>query len=438
MARFVSPQGRVLDPAMWHHRVGAGQERGGTGDNRTGGVDHVVDHHGDLSLDVADHRRYVHLALSGTNLVEDGEVAAEHLSEASGQLRAPGIRRNADQLPRAPGDRGSLGPSGRCGPRLGSEVPAGVQSASCAAHAPRQRPPALRRNDRRELGVTAHMQHWDLTAANEGSRTGPRVLFSTPEARGVVMDLAQDEEMGDHQVRERALIHILRGSVTCMSGVDTTTCVEGTLTVFEPGEPHRLRALQPTHVIVNVDENEAGTVDALRGFVPHIVVTHPNAPEDNLALYALMGALFGAESRAEELCESLRRELAACREKKWLREQALYLIWKAPWMTIAADTYIARTLAYVGWDVTTPPGGWAGSARYPKVDDIVAAANSVDRVLLSTEPYLFTEDDAASLRAQVAVPVQRIDAEMTSWYGSRAIPGLAYLRRLRAASAIRA
>ena len=51
--------------------------------------------------------------------------------------------------------------------------------------------------------------------------------------------------MGDHQVRERALIHILRGSVTCMSGADTATCVEGTLTVFEPGEPHTLRALRP-------------------------------------------------------------------------------------------------------------------------------------------------------------------------------------------------
>jgi hypothetical protein len=55
------------------------------------------------------------------------------------------------------------------------------------------------------------MQHWDLTAANEGSRTGPQVLFSTPEARGVVVNPAQDEEMGDHQVRERALVQVLRG-----------------------------------------------------------------------------------------------------------------------------------------------------------------------------------------------------------------------------------
>jgi hypothetical protein len=195
-----------------------------------------------------------------------------------------------------------------------------------------------------------------------------------------------------------------------------------------------LHALRPTHVIVNVDENEAGAVDAMRGFVPHIVVTHPNAPEDNLALYALMGTLFGAERRAAELSTLLRQELDACRQSPWPGERVLYLIWKDPWMTIAADTYIARTLARVHWDVTTPRGGWAGAARYPQIDDIVAAANAVDRVLLSTEPFLFSEAHAQDLRTQVAPPVQLIDAEMTSWYGSRAIPGLAYLRALRRAA----
>ena len=94
------------------------------------------------------------------------------------------------------------------------------------------------------------MQQWDLTAGNEGGRTGPRVLFSTSEARGVVIDLAQDEEMGDDQVRERALIHVLRGSVACTSATNNATCGEGTLVVFEPGEPHSVRALQPTRLLL--------------------------------------------------------------------------------------------------------------------------------------------------------------------------------------------
>jgi hypothetical protein len=57
-------------------------------------------------------------------------------------------------------------------------------------------------------------------------------------------------------------------------------------------------------------------------------------------------------------------------------------------------------------------------------------------VLLSSEPYPFSEADAAALRQRYpAVQIDLIDAEMTSWYGSRAIPGLRYLRELRSLSA---
>jgi quercetin dioxygenase-like cupin family protein len=94
------------------------------------------------------------------------------------------------------------------------------------------------------------MQHWDLTAALDGDRTGPRVLFSTPEARGVVIDLEQGDELGDHQVRERALVHVLRGSVSCVSGADSATCPAGSLVVFEPGEPHSVLAVLPTRLLL--------------------------------------------------------------------------------------------------------------------------------------------------------------------------------------------
>src|SRR5215469_6170862 len=52
-----------------------------------------------------------------------------------------------------------------------------------------------------------------------------------------------------------------------------------------------VRALKPTHVIVNIDENDKPTIDALSSFVPHVVVTHPLTPRDNLSLYALLGAI---------------------------------------------------------------------------------------------------------------------------------------------------
>jgi len=194
-----------------------------------------------------------------------------------------------------------------------------------------------------------------------------------------------------------------------------------------------LRALNPTHVIVNVDENDRSTFEKIQEFTPHVIVTHPNAPEDNLELYRLLGEIFNARARAGQLAAELQSELDACRAIEWPDERALYLIWKDPWMAVASDTYIARTLACVGWRVTLPPGGWSGAARYPVIPDIAAEAHNVDRVLLSSEPFMFRSPHVAELHGQLHVPVDLIDGEMTSWYGSRAIRGLAYLRDFRAA-----
>ena len=54
-----------------------------------------------------------------------------------------------------------------------------------------------------------------------------------------------------------------------------------------------------------------------------------------------------------------------------------------------------------------------------------------DRVLLSSEPYRFTEKHFAETEVRFGAPAQLIDGEMVSWYGSRAVAGLRYLARQR-------
>jgi len=61
----------------------------------------------------------------------------------------------------------------------------------------------------------------------------------------------------------------------------------------------KIRRLAPTHLIVNVDENEKPTVEELARFVPNIVVTHPLGPLDNPGLYRLIGGIFGRREEAE-------------------------------------------------------------------------------------------------------------------------------------------
>lgn len=224
--------------------------------------------------------------------------------------------------------------------------------------------------------------------------------------------------------------------------IKTVPKVGGTKSV----DIERIRELVPTHLIVNIDENEKSTVDQLANFVPNVIVTHPLGPLDNLPLYLLLGGIFGREVRAEELCAEFRstydKAVAACEHLP--RETVLYLIWKAPWMTVSRDTYVSRTLAAVGWDTVETEG----KDRYPEIKLTPELLSRVDRVLLSSEPYAFRERHLDEIRQTLAaadhffaptafeepespVSVSLIDGEMTSWYGSRAIEGMKYLSRLR-------
>jgi ABC-type Fe3+-hydroxamate transport system substrate-binding protein len=184
----------------------------------------------------------------------------------------------------------------------------------------------------------------------------------------------------------------------------------------------RIRELAPTHVVVNVDENTRETADALRELVEHVIVTHPLVPRDNLGLYRLLGAIFDREAQAEALCARFADALARLEAADPPPRDVAYLIWRDPWMTVAPDTYIAATLALVGWRNVA-----LGEGRYPELD-LAALAGHVDRVLLSSEPFHFKQAHVAEVAALVpGAQVSLIDGEMTSWYGSRAIAGLEYL-----------
>jgi ABC-type Fe3+-hydroxamate transport system substrate-binding protein len=203
----------------------------------------------------------------------------------------------------------------------------------------------------------------------------------------------------------------------------------------------KLRRLRPTHVLLNVDENRLETVQALREFVPELVVTHPCSPQDNLALFEQFATLFGSEpgvaTRAAGLRDALLDELERCTALQPARpvQSVLYLIWREPWMTVARDTYIAAMLAQVGWrSLPALAGGPSGAARYPVVTPDARWLAEVDQVLLSSEPYRFDARhlaEAAALCPQARVRL--VDGELLSWYGPRAAAGLRYLRELAAA-----
>ena len=252
-------------------------------------------------------------------------------------------------------------------------------------------------------------------------RSTPRIVSLVPSLTELLCDLGLDS----------ALVGRTGFCIHPRETVRTIPKLGGTKSV----KLDRLRMLEPTHVVVNVDENEKPTVDEIARFVPHVVVTHPLEPRDNIALYRLFGGIFGREAEATELVErfeSAWREVTRAAES-FEPEAVLYVIWKNPWMTVSRETYISRMLALVRWQ-TIPA---EARERYPEIDLTSTLRSDVRRVLLSSEPYPFRVRDVAALEREVPrrVRVSLIDAEMTSWYGSRAIAGLEYLVQFRRALA---
>jgi len=197
----------------------------------------------------------------------------------------------------------------------------------------------------------------------------------------------------------------------------------------------KLEALEPTHVIVNVDENRKEDVDAMAQFVPHIVVTHPLIPDDNLGLYRLLGGIFDRQRAAEELCDGFQsaRDALADAAAALPPRRVLYLIWRDPWMTISRDTYISQMLALANLETIRHDD----DNRYPEVHVDGQLLTDTDMVLFSSEPFPFKPahvEEFRKLSGDTSTPCTFIDGEMTSWYGSRAVAGLEYLRDFAARS----
>lgn len=245
---------------------------------------------------------------------------------------------------------------------------------------------------------------------------GARIASFVPSITELLIDLGLADKL---VARTRFCIH--PGAI-----VTDIQAVGGTKKVNIP----KLKAIVPTHAVLNIDENTKDMAEALRAFVPNVIVTHPIEPADNFALYRLLGGIFGKAREAERLCARLRAALSELETfaRHLPPTRVCYFCWKDPWMTVSHDTYIARTLGIVNLETVRHDAG----KRYPEVTIDDALIEETDFFLFSSEPYAFSQEDIAGFAKNHDLPLRAcvaIDGEYVSWYGSRAIPAMAYLRR---------
>jgi quercetin dioxygenase-like cupin family protein len=81
------------------------------------------------------------------------------------------------------------------------------------------------------------MQHWDLQAIDTpGGSRSPVVLRSDEAARAVLVVLEPGQRLGEHQVKEHALVSVLAGAVRVESGGETVEGGPGCFFSFDADE----------------------------------------------------------------------------------------------------------------------------------------------------------------------------------------------------------
>ena len=80
------------------------------------------------------------------------------------------------------------------------------------------------------------MRFWHLHEIDTPNGTRSPVVLDSEDSRAVLISLHPGQELGEHQVRERAWVVVVGGSVEVVSGRETITAPEGTLFEFDPTE----------------------------------------------------------------------------------------------------------------------------------------------------------------------------------------------------------
>lgn len=188
-----------------------------------------------------------------------------------------------------------------------------------------------------------------------------------------------------------------------------------------------VNSLEPDLIIAEKEENRPEDVEALAARFPVYVadvVDYPSA----LKMIADLGALCDCAAAAEKMTADIQSRFQAL-PKLARALRVAYMIWRKPYMCVAADTYIDDMLSRCGF--ANVFRRHACGSRYPEVTSQELRDANLDAVLLSSEPFPFTEkhtDEFAQMLPDVAIRL--VDGEAFSWYGVRMSYAAAYLGEL--------
>lgn len=241
------------------------------------------------------------------------------------------------------------------------------------------------------------------------------------EARRIVSLVPSISETVWELGAESRLVGITRYCVHPCSLLESKTVVGGTKKIV----PDRILKLEPDLILLNKEENSEQIFKQCSTIAP-IYVSDIASLADAMQMISDLGKLLGQNQKSSELNQAIGHQLDLLDRISVKPLKVLYLIWNKPIMGVGGDTFIHHMLQRSGFDNVLE-----GEIRYPELDKDRIKELDPDLILLSSEPYEFKEEDVIAFAKAYKTKTLLVDGEMFSWYGSRLVEALKYLKRLR-------
>ncbi len=186
----------------------------------------------------------------------------------------------------------------------------------------------------------------------------------------------------------------------------------------------KIKLINPDLILANKEENRKEDIEKLaKHHVVYLSDIH-DLKSMNEMIHEI-SILTGTAIMGQDFITQIKLKFDSFIASKNIKSpiQVAYLIWKDPLMTIGSDTFIHYMLHIAGFR-----NCYTEMKRYPVITYDELIERNPDLVLLSSEPYPFTEkhlDEFMSLNTRL------VDGRMFSWYGTFILQSFEYLNAFK-------
>jgi redox-sensitive bicupin YhaK (pirin superfamily) len=94
------------------------------------------------------------------------------------------------------------------------------------------------------------VRSWQLHEIEMPNGTRSPVVLDSEDSRAVLISITPGQELGDHQVRERAWVVVVDGSIEVETGDGPMSAGVGTLLEFDPSERRTMRSADGARLLL--------------------------------------------------------------------------------------------------------------------------------------------------------------------------------------------